>query len=309
MDREKIVTGTSKEESKATRSFLSSFELVEKITPNLKRSIDFTRILHWETTENQEIIVLDTPQFGKILLIDRIIQLAEKDEFFYHEPLVHPAMISHLKPEKVLILGGGDGMALREVLKHPQVKKAVLVDFDERVIEVSKRYFPGIDEAFQDPRSQVTIVDGVEYVKDASDFQVIILDVTDEEDPHSKIFYTKDFLDRISQLIGDDGIFAAQAGTPAYVSETAYMGHIEALRGIFKHVNPYSVYVPSFGVSWGFSFSSQRHDMKNHSPEQVDAILSDRRIKTRVYDGALHYYLARMRFPIWKTAHFKRLNL
>jgi spermidine synthase len=298
MDGEKNVFGVSKEGGEVTRSFLSSFELVEKITPNLKRSIGFSKILHWERTENQEIIILETLHFGKILLIDRIIQLAERDEFLYHESLVHPAMVTHPNPERVLILGGGDGMALREALKHPSVERAVVVDFDERVIEISKRYFPGAEEAFQDPRSEIAIVDGVRYVEDAPDFQVVILDVTDEEDPHSKNFYTKEFLYRISQMIGSNGVFTAQAGTSAFISRDVYVNHIGMLRGIFEHVNPYSVHIPSFGVSWGFSLSSQKYDMKDHSPEEVDVILSSRGVKTKFYDGALHYYLARMRHPI-----------
>src|SRR3990172_500963 len=124
-----------------------------------------TTLLHQERTPYQEIIVLQHPHFGRMLALDGVIQLTERDEFFYHEMLVHPALHVHPSPRQVLIIGGGDGGSLREVLKHPEVQAVTLVEIDGGVIEVSKRFFPGLSQGFADLRVKVRLDDGAKVVR------------------------------------------------------------------------------------------------------------------------------------------------
>ncbi|MEM4204315.1 MAG: methyltransferase domain-containing protein, partial [Candidatus Methanomethylicaceae archaeon] len=131
----------------------------------------------------QQIDVLETEAFGRCLILDGRVQSAQSDEFVYHEALVHPAMVTHPDPRTVLILGGGEGATLREVLRHRTVERAVMVDIDPQVIEVSRRYLPEwSDGAFDDPRAELRIEDAVRYLQETRDrFDIIISDLTEPE--------------------------------------------------------------------------------------------------------------------------------
>src|SRR5690606_13152701 len=121
--------------------------------------------VHRERSKFQEIAVVDTVEFGRMLLLDGIIQTSLRDEFVYHEMLAHVPLFLHPRPERVLVIGGGDGGTVREVLKHPEVRRVHLVEIDERVIAVSRQYLPELASSFDDPRVEIRIDDGIEYVK------------------------------------------------------------------------------------------------------------------------------------------------
>ena len=131
----------------------------------IKYSYDGVSTIFREHGEKQDIEVIESQYFGKMLLLDGVVQVTEKDEFFYHEMLVHVAMHSHGSATRVLIIGGGDGGSLREVLKYPGVEDVVLVEHDEKVVEVSKLYFPGLSLGFSDVRTSIVFHDGVDYLK------------------------------------------------------------------------------------------------------------------------------------------------
>ena len=140
--------------------------------------------LWYEKTPYQELQVVDTVDFGKALVLDGAVQTTEKDEFIYHEMISHVALNAHPNPRQVLIIGGGDGGTLREVLKHPEVQGVDMVEIDERVVEVCKEFLPAIASAFEDPRAHLFFEDGVSFVKKVRErYDVILVDSSDPTGP------------------------------------------------------------------------------------------------------------------------------
>jgi spermidine synthase len=163
-------------------------------------------------SEFQKIEIFQAKEFGKILVLDGFVQLSTKDEFVYHEMLVHPAMICHKNPKNVLIIGGGDGGALREVVKYP-AREIYLVDIDKKVIEVSKKYLPSVSKgAFDDKRLKIFIEDASKFIKKYKNFfDVIIEDLTDPS-PVAKFCWNIKFYRNIFLALKEDGIASFQSG-------------------------------------------------------------------------------------------------
>ncbi|HAA47956.1 MAG TPA: spermidine synthase, partial [Synergistaceae bacterium] len=157
--------------------------MTEYQTPNLRLGLRTRSVLRNLQTPYQHLLVVDTEQYGKVLALDGAIQVTEKDEFTYHEMITHVALCSHPKPVEVLVIGGGDGGSIREILKHQSVKRAVLVDIDEEVIKASRDFFPSLSCSLDDPRVEVRPMDALEYIKNQKGrFDVIIVDSTDPVD-------------------------------------------------------------------------------------------------------------------------------
>ena len=170
--------------------------------------------VHKERSAYQEIEVIDTVDFGRMLLLDGIIQTSVRDEFIYHEMLAHVPLFVHPNPKRVLIIGGGDGGTLRETLKHPSVEEVHLVEIDERVIDASRKYLPELSGGFDDPRAKVVIRDGIEYVAEVKGaYDVILIDAPDPEGAAVGLFST-DFYANARDALGDDGVLAAQTESP-----------------------------------------------------------------------------------------------
>ena len=169
----------------------------EKQTPDHGITSRIVRTLHREETKYQTVDVIETRQFGRMLLLDGMVMTTDKDEFVYHEMIAHVAMNTHPEPKDVLVIGGGDGGAIREVLKYPSVETATLVEIDERVIEVAKTYFPAIAGALDDPRVRIRIEDGIRHVEEKEDtYDVILVDSTEPIGPAVGLFQ-RDFYERI----------------------------------------------------------------------------------------------------------------
>ena len=205
----------------------------------------------------QKIEVFDTDFFGRVLMLDGLVQTTTKDEFFYHEMLVHPAMMSHPSPDDVLIIGGGDGGALREVLLYP-VKQATLVEIDGEVIATCKKYFPWLGAALRDRRAKLEIAEGNRFIQETSQkFDVILVDSSDPVGP-SLILHQKEFYARLKERLKPGGIVAAQAGSPLY-----YLDHLQKkmafLRRLFKYASLYLGPVPTYpGGLWSYIFLSDK---------------------------------------------------
>ena len=159
-------------------------------------------------TKYQEVQIIELEEYGRALILDGYIQSAEADEYIYHETLVHPVMVTHPNPRRVLIIGGGEGATLREVLKHGCVEEAVMVDIDGELVELAKKYLDFMHQgAFSDPRAKVIISDGMKYVNEcgSSVFDVVIIDLTD---PYSseiaKSLYTKEFYTDVKNILKED---------------------------------------------------------------------------------------------------------
>jgi len=209
-------------------------------------------------TGHQHLLLFENPWWGKVLVLDGAVQLTEKDEFFYHEALVHPALVLSSSPDSVLILGGGDGCALREVLKHP-VREVLLVDLDEEVIKVSRHFLSGLNQgAFDDPRVRVQIEDAFHFLsRNQNRFSVVVVDLTDPVGPASAL-QSEEFLIQLNRALKEDGMAVVQSGSPLMKKEWL-MGMWKKGKGIFPGVGAYTAPVPSYpGGLWAFLLLSPR---------------------------------------------------
>ncbi len=240
-------------------------------------------------TRWQHIKLVETINYGKMLIIDGLIQSSEKDERNYHEAIVHPAMITHPSPRRVLILGGGEGACLREVLKYKSVKDAFMVDIDADIIDISRRYLNMHEGAYSDPRATVIIDDALKYVKDIGNgikdrFDVIIQDLTDpQEGSVSRMLYTLEYFKCIHDALTEDGLFALQA-TLLNPYPTTYAVIYNTLRHAFPVVRAYTTYIPCYANLAGFIVCSKRHD-----PLMLDDVEIESRIRDRIV-GRLYTY-------------------
>jgi len=243
-------------------------------------------------TRFQSVEVINTGSFGVCLVLDGKIQSSEADEFVYHEALVHPAMLTHPRPEQVFIAGGGEGATLREVLAHKSVRKAVMVDIDEEVVKLCRRLLPSWHQnAFDDPRVEVHFADAREYLENSSDkFDVIIIDLVDplEQGP-ARLLYTREFYQIVKQKLGHAGIMSVQAEPSEWGNLDNFTAIVNTLRNVFAIVRPYQVHVPSFFGLWGFVTASQSLDPCELTPDEVDVRVSTRvSKKLKSYDGLTH---------------------
>lgn len=247
-------------------------------------------VLHSEKTEFQEIDVVDSVEYGKMLLLDGKVQSTVRDEAMYHEALVSPAMISAKSPESVLIVGGGEGGTLREVLKHRTVRRATMVDIDRMVVEVSKELLPEISAgAFEDPRAEVVFADGRKFLEGCDDlFDVIIMDVTDPlEGGPAALLYTREFYRLARERLKDKGILVTQA-TSTYYSDYCFATIFRTVKGAFPKAGGYQAWVPSYDSMWGFVYGTGGADPALLEEVEVDRMLSEGGIEKRHYDGRVH---------------------
>ncbi len=253
----------------------------------------------------QEIQIVDTVDFGRALVIDNLIQSTEVDEFVYHECLVHPAMILHPNPKRVLILGGGEGATLREVLKH-NVERVVMVDIDEEVVKMSKLYLNFMSErAFDDRRAEVVIMDGKEYLMRSSEvFDVIISDLTDPYASEiARDLYTEQFIRRVRERLSADGIFVTQAGS-AFFYEDVYDSILNSVKRVFQIVSEYNVWIPSFGYACNFIIGSNVYDLRALTADEVKRRIEERKLRLRFYNERVHVML--LYTPIYRRSMFIR---
>lgn len=230
--------------------------------------------LHREQSEFQDLAILDTYEFGRMLVLDGIVQTTIKDEFVYHEMISHIPLFSHPNPRKVLVVGGGDGGVIREVLKHPSVEKAVLCEIDKLVVDMSKKYLPEIACALDDPRCEVFIGDGLKYVVDRkNEFDVIVVDSTDPFGAAEGLFNIN-FYKALNECLTEDGIFVAQTETPFYLPDT--VKHVyNDIKNAFPIAKMFMAAIPTYpGVYWSFTVGSKKHDPENpfmnRIPEDMD---------------------------------------
>jgi len=235
-----------------------------------------------KTTEFQELAIVDTPAFGRMLILDGIVQTTIKDEFVYHEMITHIPLFTHPNPKKVLVVGGGDGGAIREILKHPSVEKAVLCEIDEVVINECKKFLPEISCELENPRCEVFVGDGIKYVHEhKNEFDVIIVDSTDPFGAAEGLFGGS-FYKEIYECLTEDGIFIAQTETPFYLPEVVKKVFNDA-KAIFPVTKLFMAAIPTYpGGYWSFTIGSKKHD-----PEMVD-VSGELNFQTKYYTKKLH---------------------
>lgn len=236
-----------------------------------------------EKTQFQELWFVELEGFGRSLVIDDFIQSTEADEYIYHESLVHPAMLLSKEPEKVLIIGGGEGATLREVLKHNTVKEAVMVDIDAKVIEFSKKYLKHMHQnSFSDPRTSLVISDGYDYVKKSNKeyFDVVVLDLPDPyADGAAEKLYETEFYRNVKEIMKKDGIVVTQAGS-SFFYESDFKKVKKNMKSVFENVKDYSIYVPSFSSDVCFVMGSDYFKTFDIPPEKFEKKVKERKISS-----------------------------
>lgn len=234
--------------------------------------------MHHERTEFQEIMVLDTVEFGHMLVLDDIIQTTEKDEFTYHELMSHIPLLTHPDPRQVLVIGGGDGGVIREILKHSTVRMARLVEIDQGVVDAARRHLPGISRGLADERCQVVVDDGIKHVAETrGEYDVIIVDSTDPIGPAVGLF-TREFYHNVYDALAPGGLFVAQTESP-FFNRDLITGIQEVLRQVFPVPRLYWGVVPTYpGGMWTFSMGSRGPD-----PLELDAGTVEERFAKRIH--------------------------
>jgi len=254
----------------------------EKQTPNLALSTKIKRIYVQEKTEIQELAMVETEAFGNMLILDGVIMTTERDEFVYHEMMAHPALVTHPNPERVLVVGGGDGGVIREILKHPKVKKVTLVDIDGKVIEYSKQYLPTIACKLDDPRVEVLVKDGFLHIHESKNlYDVILADTTDPIGQAARLF-PRGFYHGIHEALREDGLFVAQTEDPWFNAELIARIHRD-VRDAFPIVRHFWANVPTYPTGmWTFTMGSKKYD-----PLEVDiSTIPD--LDTKYYTPQIH---------------------
>jgi len=266
--------------------------LHDAVSPDLVQLHSVKQVMYSGRTEFQYVDIVDTGSFGVCLVLDGRIQSSERDEFIYHETLVHPAMLSHPHPETVLIAGGGEGATLREVLAYNTVRKAAMVDIDRQVIDVCRRFLFSFHRgSFDDSRAELHFGDARKYLQETNyKFDVVIIDLVEPlEAGPACLLYTQEFYQLVRERISPDGIMSVQSGASGWTNLETFTAIIGTLKSVFSIVCPYQVYVPSFVDMWGFSTASQTICPSKLSPKEVDHRISARLSKKlKSYDGLSH---------------------
>jgi spermidine synthase len=217
------------------------------------------RTLFEKKSRYQKIEVIENPYFGRMLFLDGLVQTTEKDEFFYHEMLIQPAMVDHPNPRKILIIGGGDGGALRQSLQHP-VELVRMVEIDPDVLSVAKQYFPWLVPGLKDDRTDLVVADGREYLDSSSEkYDIVFVDSSEPVGP-SVSLHGKSFYALLKDRLFPDGIVCAQMGSPFFQLESLKRAKKE-IKDIFKIARFYMAPVPTYpGGNWCYVFLSDRVD-------------------------------------------------
>jgi spermidine synthase len=271
--------------------------LEENFTPFEKHLFKINNVLVDTQTKFQKAMLVDTESYKRCLVLDGELQSSELDEFIYHESIVHPAMLLNPNPKRILILGGGEGATLREVLKYKSVQEVVMLDIDGEVVDFCKEHLTMFHKnSFSDKRLKLEIIDAKEYVLNRDEkFDVIISDLCcPVADSPACGLYTKEFYEVLQTRLNDNGVFLAQSG-PCEIPQFDLFNSIhQTLKSVFNIVYPFSSFVPSFITPWGFNIA-----VKNASKNQnfvgfeVEKLLKDRIEKKngnelRYYDGKTH---------------------
>ncbi len=245
----------------------------------IQYSYDVSKVLYHKRSKFQDIMVFENPFFGKVLVLDGVVQITEKDEFFYHEMLVHIVLNSHPDPKKVIVIGGGDGGTVREVLKHKSVEKVFFIEIDKEVIDVSKKFFPSVACGVSDKRVEIKCMDGAEFVRGRSDIDAVIVDSTDIVG-FAKSLFTRNFFRSINNCLKAEGMFVTLSESLHFHKDMVVEVQ-KTMKAAFPVVDLYTAPLATYaGNWWSFSVGSKKLDPRE--------IRRRDRIKTKYYSHEIH---------------------
>ncbi len=261
----------------------------ETFHPHWRVALEAGHVLHEVRTEHQHLVIFENATWGRVLMLDGICQLTTSDEFIYHEMMAHVPLMALAKPKRVLVIGGGDGGVLREVLKHPTVEKATLCEIDRSVIDLSLEHFAAVSAgAFGSPRAEIVIADGLEFVaKTKQKFDAIIVDSSEPIGP-SAVLHTPEFFAGCKGALLESGVFITQNGLPFL-----FPGHLAettaALARLFKRAAPFLCNQPCyFGGPFALNWGSDDADLLDVSLKKLSKRQHKRGVVTRYWTPAVH---------------------
>ena len=254
----------------------------EKHTPHCGITMAVKKSLYHGESDYQTLDILDTHEFGKVLLLDNTVMLTERDEFVYHEMLAHVPLFTHPDPRRILVVGGGDGGTIREVLKHNSVEEVVLVEIDRMVVEASTEHLPEISLGLKDSRVDIRYEDGVRFVERSaeSSFDVVLIDSTDPVGPAEALF-SRNFFQSCHRALRKEGVFASQSESPFF--HLPFMMDVRGrIDGIFQQAEFYLASVTTYpGGTWSFLMGIRGAQPLPYCREGFD-------IQTRYYTPQIH---------------------
>ena len=260
----------------------------ENLHPTVGQTFEIDKILYEGRTAFQKVLIFENRRFGRVLALDDIVQTTEADEFIYHEMLAHVPLVGHGAATHVLIVGGGDGGLLEEVLKHP-VERVTMVEIDREVVDLCREHLPGICRtAFEDSRTNLIIADGTKFVTGTGErFDVIIVDSTDPVGP-GKVLFEPPFYTACRNILKERGILATQNGVPFY--QGAEFGAAAAsIRSVFAHAGFFVVAVPTYaGGFMTLGWASQDTDLAALDPGPLERAVARLDLDTRYYNAGVH---------------------
>lgn len=253
------------------------------------QSFRIDKIYYESKTEHQHLMIFHNAALGRVMVLDGVVQTTEKDEFVYHEMMAHVPLLAHGKAEHVLIVGGGDGGMLREVLKHAIVKQVTMVEIDNAVIDMAKTYLPNHSQgAFDNPRANIIIADGMDFVREIKQtFDVIICDSTDPIGP-GEILFSDDFYAQCKRILNPGGVVATQNGV-AFFQLDEVQTTAKRMSRHFSDVTFYTAAVPTYyGGIMTFAWGSDDPAVRNVEIETLRQRFDALDIDTRYYTPDIH---------------------
>ena len=259
----------------------------EKHSENVGITMKVSKTLFSGHSEFQQLDIVETLEYGRMMLLDGLVMVTERDEFVYHDMIVHPALFTHPDPKQVLVIGGGDGGSIREIMKHPGVERAVLCEIDGLVIDKSVELLPSMagEIGGSNPRVTLHVDDGIAYIREHQDtFDVILVDSTDPIGPAEGLF-EEDFYRMVFAALKKDGIMVAQSESPFYHADIQKKMY-RNLRAVFPIVEMYQAFIPTYPSGlWSFAFASKRyHPVRDFDRQRA----AGRGVATRYYNEDLH---------------------
>lgn len=261
----------------------------ETFHPHWRVRLEADEILHEVKTEHQHLVIFKNATWGTVLMLDGVCQLTTKDEFIYHEMMAHVPLMVLDKPKRVLVIGGGDGGVMREVLKHPTIEKAMLCEIDRTVIDTALKYYPEIPgNTFEDQRTVVVIADGRKFVAETDErFDAIIVDSSEPIGP-SAVLHTHEFFTDCRRALKEDGILITQNGLP-FLFPDHLAQTTRAFASLFDCVAPYMCTQPCyFGGPFALNWASDEDDHLEFSEKKLAKRQEKRGIITRYWTPAVH---------------------
>ena len=261
----------------------------ETLYPHWGQRFAAGKILFEDTTPHQHLVIFESASHGRVMVLDGAVQVTLADEWVYHEMMAHVPLFSLAVPKHVLVIGGGDGGILREVLKHKSVEEAVLCEIDQTVVDMSVKYFPEVSGgAFNDPRTEVVIADGVKFVQETDRrFDAILVDSTDPQGPGAVLF-TKSFYAACRRCLAKGGVLVTQNGVP-FMQADELSTSVSHFKALFKDGRAYLATVPTYaGGQMAFGWATDDLKLRSAKLGDIRERFEAADFPTRYYTPAVH---------------------